>query len=65
VTQAQRLWQASGLEEAAFVAHLHEARRLVRTDQGKQGTGTIANRMGYYFRCLAELVGVPPELGMR
>lgn len=63
VTQALRLWQASGIGEEAFVGVLHEARSLVRTYQGKQGTGTIANKMGYYFRCLADLVGVPTELG--
>ncbi|MDQ2805813.1 MAG: replication protein [Chloroflexota bacterium] len=55
-TQAHRLWQASGLDEAAFVALLHTARQRVRTYQGKQGTGTITNKMGYYFRVLAALV---------
>jgi len=39
---------------------LHEARRLVRTYQGKQGSGTIANKMGYYFRCVADLAGTLP-----
>ena len=63
VTQALRLWQASGLDEEAFVAQLHAARRLVRTYQGKQGMGTIANKMGYYFKVVADRVGVPPELG--
>ena len=63
VTQALRLWHGSGLDEEAFVAQLHAARHLVRTYQGKQGTGTIANKMAYYFRCLADLVGVPTELG--
>ncbi len=62
-TQAHRLWQSSGLDEAAFAALLHEARRLVREYQGKQGHGRIANKMGYYFRCLADLAGVPTELG--
>ncbi len=62
-TQAHRLWHASGLDEAAFVALLHAARQRVRTYQGKQGHGTIANKMGYYFRCLADLAGVPTELG--
>ena len=61
VTQAHRLWQASGLDEAAFVAHLHAARQLVRTYQGKQGTGTIANKMGYYFRVLSRLCAAPDE----
>ncbi len=61
-TQAHRLWQASGLGEEAFVALLHEARQRVRTYQGKQGTGSISNRMAYYFRCLADLAGVPAAL---
>jgi len=59
-TQAHRLWQVSGLGEAAFVTHLHEARRLVRTYQGKQGTGTIAHKMAYYFAVLADL-SRPPQ----
>jgi len=69
VTQALRIWHASGLDEAAFVAHLHAARRLVRTYQGKQGSGTIANKMGYYFAVLADLsrplpaTRNPPEEG--
>jgi len=54
-TQALRLWQVSGLGEEAFVTHLHEARRLVRAYQGKQGTGTIAHKMAYYFAVLADL----------
>ncbi len=56
-TQAQRLWQASGLGEAAFVALLHTARQRVRTSQGKQGRGTSANKLAYYLRCLAALAG--------
>ena len=55
--QALRLWHGSGLDDAAFVAQLHAARQRVRTYQGKQGTGTIANKMGYYFRCVSDLVG--------
>ena len=50
VTRALRLWQSSGLPEAAFVLTLHEARRTVRLYQGRQGFATIANRMAYFFR---------------
>jgi hypothetical protein len=32
----------------------------VRLYQGRQGPGTIANRMGYYFRVLADLSGLAP-----
>ena len=63
VTQALRLWHARGLDEAAFVAHWHAARQRERTYQGKQGSGRIANKMAYYFRCLTDLVGAPTELG--
>ena len=59
-TQALRLWQASGRDEAAFVTLLHEARQRVRTYQGKQGTGQITNKMGYYFAVLADLCGPGP-----
>jgi len=55
VTQAHLLWQAGGRDENTFVAQLHEARRLVRKGQGKQGTGTIANKMAYYFTVLRDL----------
>ncbi len=55
VTQAHRLWHTCGLDENTFVAALHEARRRVRTYQGKQGSGTIHNRMGYFFRVVTDL----------
>jgi hypothetical protein len=32
----------------------------VRLYQGRQGPGTIANRMGYYFRVLADVAGLAP-----
>lgn len=57
VTQALRLWQATSLDEHTYVAQLHEARRLVRVYQGKQGTGTIAHKMAYYFTVLRDLTG--------
>ena len=55
VTQAHRLWHTCGLDENSFVEVLHEARRRVRSYQGKQGTGTIHNRMGYFFRVVTDL----------
>ncbi|HUS14530.1 MAG TPA: hypothetical protein VM536_05870 [Chloroflexia bacterium] len=57
VTQALRLWQQSGQDEATFVACLHEARTRVRTAQGKQARGGIANKMAYFFRVLEDLTG--------
>jgi len=61
VTQACRLWHASGRDEAAFVALLHETRRRVRAYQGKQGSGSIANKMAYYFTVLSRLCVAPDE----
>ncbi len=61
VTQALRLYAASGYDEAAFVARLHTARARVRAYQGKQGIGSIGNKMGYYFAVLADLCGPAHE----
>ncbi len=55
VTQALRLWQASGLDEQGFVGLLYEAKRLTRTYQGKQGLGGITNKMAYFFRVARDL----------
>ena len=55
VSQALRLWQTSGLDDAAFVALLHETRRRVRLAQGQQGSGGLLNKMAYYFRVLEDL----------
>jgi hypothetical protein len=60
VTQALRLWRQTTLGDDTFVALLHETRRRVRLYQGRQGPGTIANRMGYYFRVLADVAGLAP-----
>jgi hypothetical protein len=53
-TQALRLWGQSGLDEAAFVDQLQEARRLTRIYQGRQGLGTIDNKMAYFFMVLRD-----------
>lgn len=53
-TQALRLWRNSGLDENAFVAQLQEARRLTRLYQGRQGLGTIENKMAYFFITLRQ-----------
>jgi hypothetical protein len=55
VTQALRLWQASGLREQAFTELLYEAKRLTRAYQGKQGVGTINNKMAYFFKTVRDL----------
>jgi len=56
IGQAQRLWQASGLAEDLFVAHLHTAYTRTRAAQGKQGTGQIGNKMAYFFEGLRDLL---------
>ncbi|HKP53141.1 MAG TPA: helix-turn-helix domain-containing protein [Chloroflexia bacterium] len=55
VTQALRLWQASGLGEQGFTELLYEAKRLTRAYQGKQGLGTINNKMAYFFKTVRDL----------
>jgi hypothetical protein len=57
VSQAMRLWQRSGLDEQEFVETLHESRKRVRTYQGRQGLGTINNKMAYFFSVLRDLAG--------
>jgi hypothetical protein len=55
VTQALRLWGLSALGEQEFSELMFEARRRVRTYQGKQGAGTIDKRMAYFFTVLRDL----------
>ena len=56
MSQANRLWQESGRDEAAFVELMQEARRRTRRAQGAQGPGAVANRAAYYFQVLRGLV---------
>jgi hypothetical protein len=58
ITQALRLYGASGQGEQAFVGLLYEARRRTRQYQGRQGLGTIDNKMAYFFRVVASLIEV-------
>jgi hypothetical protein len=55
VSQALRLYRESDLGETVFADLLFQARKLVRAYQGKQGLGTINNRMAYFFRVLRDL----------
>jgi hypothetical protein len=55
VTQVLRMYKATGLDEGRFADLLFEARKLVRSYQGKQGLGTINNKMAYFFRVLRDL----------
>ncbi|MDQ2809784.1 MAG: hypothetical protein M3Z04_23145, partial [Chloroflexota bacterium] len=57
VTQALRLYVASGHSEATFVARLHTARARVRAYQGKQGWGVLATRWATTSRCWPICVG--------
>ncbi|MDQ2806060.1 MAG: hypothetical protein M3Z04_03940 [Chloroflexota bacterium] len=61
MTQALRLYAARGYDAAAFVARLHPAQARVRLYQGKQGSGSIGNKMGYYFAARADLCGPAHE----
>jgi len=58
VTQALRLWSASGLQEDLFVERLYTARARTRTAQGRQGHGHIGNRMAYFFVVLRDLLNL-------
>jgi hypothetical protein len=55
VTQVLRMYKTAGLDESSFADLLFEARKLVRAYQGKQGFGTINNKMAYFFRVLRDL----------
>lgn len=55
VTQALRLWSATGLGEQPFTDLLYEAKRITRTYQGKNGLQGIDNKMAYFFRVLRDL----------
>lgn len=54
--QALRLWGHSGLDEETFVAQLQTARKLTRRYQGRQGLGTIENKMAYFFTTLRQVL---------
>lgn len=56
VTQALKIYRESGMSESSFADLLFEARKLVRSYQGRQGIGTINNKMAYYFKVLRDLV---------
>lgn len=55
VSQALRLYRESNLDETTFADLLFQARKKVRTYQGRQGLGTINNKMAYFFRVLRDL----------
>jgi hypothetical protein len=67
VTQARRLWQASGMTVLDFKDALYDVRRVVRLQPG------VENKMAYYFKCLKVVLGMernpnpapsrPPAIG--
>ena len=59
ITQALRLYQASGCSEQAFVDLLYTARQRTRQYQGRQGLDMIDNKMAYFFQVVRRLVGSP------
>lgn len=63
VSQALKLYQRANLDEAAFANLLHRTRKQVRTYQGKQGMGTINNKMAYFFQVLRNELGAASARG--
>ncbi len=62
ITQAMRLYAASGLDENAFVARLYEARSITK-DRGNisklaTDVAPLKNKMPYYFAVLRDLLGM-------
>lgn len=55
VSQALKLYRESNLSETAFADLLFQARKTVRAYQGRQGLGTINNKMAYFFKVLRDL----------
>ena len=63
VTQATRLWKASGLPEDKFVHRLHEARSITQQQGSVKGKPAkddrqLTNRMPYFFAVVEDLVGL-------
>ncbi len=64
ISQAARLWQESGREEAAFVQLLYEARSLTKQYRvkkkatGEAGEYGLRNKMPYYFSVLKDQLGL-------
>ena len=63
LTQATRLWKASGLPEDKFVQRLHEAKSLTRQQGSVRGKPAkddrqLKNRMPYFFAVVEDLVGL-------
>lgn len=64
ISQAARLWQASGRSEQAFCQLLYEARsltkqyRVTKRAKGEAGEYGLRNKMPYYFSVLKDLLGL-------
>ncbi len=63
VSQATRLWKASGLPEDKFVHRLHEARSITQQQGSVQGKPAkedrqLVNRMPYFFAVVEDLLGL-------
>jgi hypothetical protein len=68
VTQALRLWGASGKSEQEFIRVVYEAKQITRQYQGKNGLRGIENKMAYFFAVLKNLCGLQseqPHVGIR
>ena len=70
IGQAARIWKDSGLNEAAFVGRLYEARSITkqRGDIQKRASGDAGewgarNRMPYFFVVVRDLLGLKESRG--
>jgi hypothetical protein len=67
ISQAARLWQASGRPESAFCQLMYEARALTKQYRvKKRATGPggaigLRNKMPYFFSVLKDLLGMKPQ----
>jgi hypothetical protein len=69
--QAARLYQASGLSEAAFCQLMGEARSITKQynikkrAQGQAGEYGLRNKMPYFFKVLRDLLGMKQQPGVQ
>ena len=67
ISQAAKLWKASGLSEDAFCQRLFEARTITKRydvekrAEGEAGKFGARNKMPYYFVVLRDLLGMKDD----
>jgi hypothetical protein len=70
ISQAVRLWHASGQAETSFTTAMYEARArtkkapgIEKRAGGEAGEWGMRNKMPYYFACLRDVLGMKPPPG--